>query len=408
MNQINYRELLGPLGQPVATGEIWGAFADAIRRAGEVVTLPHAPGTAHDRAEGYRYLTQLIQAALIMHVEFADKDYPEFGRFMDTSIKWGQDNTDCLYLKCSIRGDASYRVRGYGGNAHYLSLVATYGSFGDETPEDRHPGGSCGKITNLDLAYEPDGSFELIVSPEPREGNWLRVGPKADGLGVRQFFYDWDNERPWYLEIERIGAEYPPPRMTAEQLDKRLRGAMKFISPGAQYWDRASRGLCAQPVNQLQMIERGRSVTDPDQHYGFGWYRVAEDEALIVEIVPPPDAHYWSFQAYNWWQASWDYTYRQSSLNGHQARRDPDGKVHLVLAHRDPAVHNWIDLMGHVEGLQTIRYLLSESGPQPTTRLVKRTDVSRHLPAGTPVIDAQTRAAILRRRRRAVWRRFRG
>lgn len=407
MNKINYRELLGELGQPVRSGEIWPAFADAIRRAGEVVTLPHAPDSPYDRAEGYRYLTNLINAALIMHVEFADKDYPEFGRFMDTSIKWGQDNTDCLYSKCSIRGDATYRIRGSGGSARYLSLVATYGGFGDETPQDGHPGGSCGKITNLNLRYEPDGSFEVIVSPEPHEGNWLRTSARADGLGVRQFFYDWDNEQPWYLEIERVGAEYPPPRMTAEQFDKRLRGAMKFISPGAQYWDRASRGLYAQPVNQLPMIERGRSVTDPDQHYGFGWYRVAEDEALIVEVAPPPDAHYWSFQVYNWWQASWDYTHRQSSLNGHQARPDADGRYRLVLAHRDPGVHNWIDLMGHAEGLQTIRYLLSETGPEPATRLVKLDEVLRHLPHGTPAIDAAARAETLRRRRRAVWRRFR-
>lgn len=231
MNKINYRELLGELGQPVRSGEIWPAFADAIRRTGEVVTLPHAPDSPYDRAEGYRYLTNLINAALIMHVEFADKDYPEFGRFMDTSIKWGQDNTDCLYSKCSIRGDATYRIRGSGGSARYLSLVATYGSFGDETPQDGHPGGICGKITNLNLRYEPDGSFEVIVSPEPHEGNWLRTSARADDLGVRQFFCDWDNERPWYLEIERVGAEYPPPRMTAEQFDKRLRGAMKFISP---------------------------------------------------------------------------------------------------------------------------------------------------------------------------------
>ncbi len=196
--------------------------------------------------------------------------------------------------------------------------------------------------------------------------------------------------------------------MTAEQFDKRLRGAMKFISPGAQYWDRVSRGLYAQPVNQVPMIERGRSVTDPDQHYGFGWYRVAEDEALIVELEPPPDAHYWSFQVYNWWQVTWDYTYRQSSLNGHQARADADGRYRLVLAHRDPRAHNWIDLMGHTEGLQTIRYLLSETGPEPVTRLVKLADLFRHLPNGTPTIDAQARAEILRRRRHAVWRRFRG
>jgi hypothetical protein len=408
MSNPNYREMLGELGKPVLSGEIWQAFADAIRRAGEVVTAPGVPSSPMDRAEGYRYLTRLLNAALTMYVEFADKDYPEFGRFMDTSIKWGLDNVDCLYSKCSIRGDATYHVRGTGGSARYLGFSASQGGFGDPTPEGKTaPGGVFGQITNLNLVFEADGSFDLIVSPEPHQGNWLRIGARVDGLSVRQFFYDWENERPWYLTIERVGAEYPPPPLTAEQLDKRLRSAMKFINPGAQFWDGVARMFWAQPVNRILMTERGRSVTDPAQHYGHGWYRIEPDEALIVEVTPPADAHYWSFQVYNWWGESWDYTYRQASLNGHQARLDRDGKCRLVLAHSDPQVPNWIDLAAHVEGVIMVRYLLSETGPEPVMHLVKVRELRAHLPADTPTVDAKTRAETLRRRRHAVWRRFR-
>jgi hypothetical protein len=153
MSNPNYREMLGELGKPVLSGEIWQAFADAIQRAGEVVTAPHAPSSPMDRAEGYRYLTRLLNAALTMYVEFADPDYPEFGRLMDTSIKWGLDNVDCLYSKCSIRGDATYSVRGTGGSARYLAFYANQGQFGDPTPEGKTaPGGTfrrgrCGMLT---------------------------------------------------------------------------------------------------------------------------------------------------------------------------------------------------------------------------------------------------------------------
>lgn len=395
-------------GDLVTSGEIWAQFVDAIRRAGEVVTAPGVPSSPMDRAEGYRYLTRLVNAALTMFVEFSDREYPEFGRLMDTSIKWGLDNVDCLYSKCSLRGDATYRVRGTGGSARYLGLAATRGQFGDETPEGKKgPGGVFRQISNQELVFEPDGSFELILSPERHEGNWLPIEKGVDALGVRQFFSDWENERPWYLTIERVGAEGPPPPLTAEQIEHRLRGAIKFVSPGAQYWDGVARMLWAQPVNQAPMVERGRSLADPDQHYGFGWYRVAPDEALIVEFTPPADALYWSFQVYNWWGESWDYTYRQSSLNDHQARLDSDGRCRLVLAHSDPGVPNWIDLADHVEGMLTPRFLRSASAPQPETRLVKLCDVRSVLPPDTPTVDAHTRAETLRRRRDAVWRRFR-
>ena len=38
-------------------------------------------------------------------------------------------------------------------------LLITHGSFGDDTPEDRHPGGSCGKITSLDQYEIPAESI---------------------------------------------------------------------------------------------------------------------------------------------------------------------------------------------------------------------------------------------------------
>jgi hypothetical protein len=40
MDTPNDREVLGALGKPVTSGEIWHAFAGAIRSAGEVVTAP--------------------------------------------------------------------------------------------------------------------------------------------------------------------------------------------------------------------------------------------------------------------------------------------------------------------------------------------------------------------------------
>jgi hypothetical protein len=397
---------LGTMGESIITGDTWNAFADAIRDAGKVVIAEHAPGSATDRAEGFRYLSRLVNAALTMMVEFADPDYPEFGRLMDTSIKWGLDNIDCLYSKCSVRPDQTYRIRGSGGSAHYVGFIATAGMFGDPVPEGKAaPGSVVGRINSLQIETEPDGSFEIIASAQQQTKNWFPI-EYATGIGVRQFFYDWEHELPWYLTIERIGADAPPPLLTPEQLDRRLRNAIKFVNPGCDLWDGLARAYWAQPANQVIMIERGRSLTDPDQDYGFGWFKLEPEEALVVEFTPPK-CHYWSFQIYNWWGESFDYTYRQSSLNGHQARLDADGKFRGVISQVDPGVPNWIDTAGHSEGMLTPRFLLADKPPEQSYRVVKLAELRSVLPADTPHVEAATRAGQLRCRRDAVWRRFR-
>jgi hypothetical protein len=407
MTTVRFQPHFGPRGDSLVSGDTWNAFADAIRDAGKVVLAEHAPASREDRAEGFRYLSRLVNASLSMFVEFADPDYPEFGRLMDTSVKWGLDNIDALYGKCSIRGEATYRIRGTGGTAHYLGFYATAGQFGDPVLEGKAaPGSVVGVINNLDLEYASDGSFEIIVSADEQPGNWMKVDPAATGIGVRQFFYDWDNEIPWRLSIERIGAEGPPPALTAEQLDRRMRNAIKFINPGCDLWDGLARSYWAQPPNDVVMIERGRSLTDPYQDYGFGHFRLEPDEALIVEFTPP-QCHYWSCQIYNWWGESFDYTYRQSSLNGYQARLDTDGRFRGVICAVDPGVPNWIDTAGHSQGMLCPRFLLADEVPPQRYRVVRLSGLRKELSAETPEVSAAERADVLRRRRNAVWRRFR-
>jgi len=406
MSSRDFVSSLGAPGDSIVTGETWNAFAEAIRDAGKVVLAEHVPGAPTDRAEGFRYLGRLVNAALTMMVEFADADYPEFGRLMDTSIKWGLDNIDCLYAKCSIRPDGTYRIRGSGGSAHYVGFIATAGMFGDPVPEGKSaPGRVVGRINSLQIEKEADGSFEVIASAERQGKNWLPI-EHATGLGLRQFFYDWEHELPWHITIEGVGTDDPPPPLSPEQLDRRLRNAIRFINPGCDLWDGLARAYRAQPHNEVIMIERGRSLTDPDQDYGFGWFEIQPDEALVVEFTPPK-CHYWSYQLYNWWGESFDYTYRQSSLNGHQARLDGDGRFRGVICQVDPGVPNWIDTAGHTEGMLTPRFLLADAVPQQKYQLVKLADLRSVLPADTPAVDPAARADQLRRRRDAVWRRFR-
>ena len=98
------------------------------------------------------------------------------------------------------------------------------------------------------------------------------------------------------------------------------------------------------------------------------------------------------------WNAP-EFIYRQSSLNGHQARVDGDGRFRAVIAHVDPGVANWLDPVGSRQGMLIGRWYGCSSTPLPTLTRVPLADVRQHLPADTTTVTAAGREAQLRARR---------
>ena len=94
-------------------------------------------------------------------------------------------------------------------------------------------------------------------------------------------------------------------------------------------------------------------------------YDIAPGEALVVE-TEIPQARYWSIQMNDMWWQTTDYTHHQSSLNGHQARVDADGRVRMVISRDDPGVPNWIDPVIPGIGIAQWRWYLSDRHPLPS------------------------------------------
>jgi hypothetical protein len=71
-------------------------------------------------------------------------------------------------------------------------------------------------------------------------------------------------------------------------------------------------------------------------------------------------------------------------LNGTQAQADPDGKIRIVVADRNPGVTNWVETLGHRKGFLQFRWqrvsreLTEADGP--TVELVGVDDVAARLP----------------------------
>ena len=129
-----------------------------------------------EQAEGLRYLSRLLRISLDMNLENADPAFPYFYQASHETAKIGADNPDNIYLNATISGHHSYRVYGNRGSAPVFS----FGSKANRYAVDGTMA-STGELDVRDMHVETDGSFEVIVSKNKQEGNWL---PLAEDLSL--------------------------------------------------------------------------------------------------------------------------------------------------------------------------------------------------------------------------------
>lgn len=388
-------------------GDAWLRFCDQLRASSELVLGDGVPGSAQSRAEGFQYLTRFLEAGIRLCVSHADPDYPIFGRMIEYTMTWGLDAPDCLYLYAAVRGDAIYRIEGWRGTANHIDVQVNAGHYatGDVASWE-----TISSLSGFDLETDSAGRFELVLGGERgAHPNWLALREDAGFVLVRQYFNDWEAERPADLLIERVGAAYPIPPLRSDRMADRLELLETWLARGGALWERMSRSFLGLEPNTLLVHlpeNAGEHTGMAGQAYGIGNFRCEPDEAVIVELTPPA-CHHWSVSLANYYWQSIDYATRQTSLNGHQAVLDADGVFRAVIAHEDPRVANWLDTGGHTEGSIAARFLRAESAPKPSLRAVSRASLDAEIPAATKRIDPAARREILSRRRRAVLRRYR-
>jgi len=396
----------GPGNGPIMDGEAWASLCETLAQASQRVLGEGVPGAPRDRAEGFRYLARFLGAGIVSCVSHGDPDYPVFGRMIDYAMPWGLDNPDCLYLYASLRGGATYRISGNRGTANHIDIQVNFGHYANG---DISTWGTIASMDGTQLRTDDAGDFELTVGGESDPGNWLASREDAEFLLVRQYFDDWESERPADLLIEREGAEYPIPPPNTDAMAGRLEKLQRWMDKGARLWEQMSRGFLSMDANSLvvHMPEAaGERSGMRGQAYGMGHFRCEPDQAVIVEFQPPGCVH-WGVALANYYWECVEYASRQSSLNRSQATLDEDGVFRGVIAHSDPGVANWLDPGGHIEGTITARFLHAEAAPEVRFEVVPLASLGSALPASTPRLDPETRRERLGRRRRAVLRRFR-
>jgi hypothetical protein len=383
-------------------GRAWEAYCADLAAAGKALLDFPLEGAESEalRAEGFRYLLGLVRSGLYQALELAEPGAPRWIRNPDSQAKWGAENPDNQYLWARVDPRATYRVFGERRSVYDFLLEVKEGHM--QLGDDR----VFTAVTARDLHFDAQGRFALLLAaerPAGWSGDFVPLHPEGTYLQVRQYLLDWEREQPASFYIERVGGSAPGALSAAAMAD-RLDLAGEWTLATTRFW--------FEWVEQLRRAHRPGEIAParrfvggaPDIYYGNDWYRLADDEALILESEPP-DARYWQIELCDAWFKTLEFASRQTSLNHNQAHLDADGRFRCVIAHRDPGVQNWLDTAGNREGMIQYRWIWTRTNPRPSVRTVPFAEIAQHLPADTPRYSAEQRRAAIAVREAHVRRR---
>jgi hypothetical protein len=388
-------------GRVDTAGAAWARLLGLLGDCSASLATGDFPTDDRGRAEGIRHLARQLGIALQGELEHSDTRFPSLHRYELPWSQWGAPNPDNVYQRCAVDPAATYVLRGSASGVHEALFSVLEG--------DMHLGenGVFDEVALSDLDVGPDGAFELVVSPDDGPGNRLRTTPDTRLLLVRQYLWDWEHEPVMSLTVERPDtAGTAPPAPTPDQVAAALDRAGRWVERSITHWAEyaaASRDLLEHNTFTAPTTPPGGA---PSIAYGGGCWDLGPDQVLLVEH-DVPDARYWNWSIHqlHWFDSgAWDR--RAMSCNGHQAHVDGDGRVRLVVAHRDPGVPNWLDTEGRPVGMAVYRYVGAATRPVPTARVVPADELRRHVPTDHPAVDADERRRRLATRSLSAQRRW--
>ena len=379
----------------------WTQFCARLAAAGDQVFKDLNATSGLQRVDAYRFLTQNLGQAFDLALETRDPGYPALHAFCGPTRKLGGDCADFTYQQAWIDGRHTYRVTGQLGTARFLNITVQgarragpgvlHEPFGD-TPE--------ANLFGHQLEVGADGSFEIVVGGPEQPGNWLPTTAETRKLFIRQGFDRWD-ETPARMAIERVGMDEPQPLPDPATMIAAMAWAGDFVTGLMADWPEfpfTYGGVDATAPNRFPGVDatgadalRGRAAASM-------YWELAPEQALIVEF----SAHegLWMLTNMGAFCTSMDYRYRPVSYTPSRTAVDTDGRIRIVLAHRDPGVANWLDTQGFSRGHLTYRHMLDGEPAVLETRLVSYDRLRDELPPDTATVtDAQREAA--------MWERFR-
>jgi len=298
---------------------------------------------------------------------------PNFVRMDSEARKIGGDNPDAEYHLAKIDGSYAYRITGNRGSVRYFSLNVNAG----KGMEKRR---LAAFLNDRTIEFDELGNFELLLSDTKPEqpGQWLEIPKNSTAIMLRQYIADREKENLVDINIEVLGEAPPIQASSDEDIAESLTATnYAFIMLGSLHkivlpesWENPNK------FYNIDSDTMGGAISGPDNLYMIGSFKVAADEALIVE-VDPPATRYWNIALETIWHETVDYLHRPASRTLENVVPSADGKVRFVIAHQNPNVNNWLDPMGNERGQMTFRWLEARGieVSKPRVTLVKLTDL---------------------------------
>lgn len=337
----------------------WENFCEQLKVAGGALVRESTPGDDLTQAEGLRKLVRMIRMGFEASLEYGNTDYPKVYQLVTPTTLGEGETSDSHYHQTMIDGSQTYRISGDRGEAPYLEFTVYAGKIG----LDEHSV-QVGAMTEVELEVNVDGSYELILSPNEHEGNWIKTTPEASVVFIRQYTHDWGKTRDATFNIERINSEgegavgYRPP-ITMAEVTAAMERTSAYVARSTNIWAAIVDDIRKAPANRFvtfSVAEEEEAPEMPTGHrFSTGHFQLAADEALIVTFKPA-EVPYWGIAITNYWFESISYADHRSHLNNHTVQYQDDGSVRVVIASQNPGQANWIDTQGHLDGTMMLRW----------------------------------------------------
>ncbi|MBH1997508.1 MAG: DUF1214 domain-containing protein [Sphingomonadaceae bacterium] len=369
--------------QRLLSGAAWDDFCDTLKVAGRMIEQFGDQPSDLDRAEWYRFLTRLTRSSFERLVENAEPTRP---RLRD--MVWRQSinfqTVDQDHLMCQFDEARDYRITGTRGTIPYFVMAVLtapapadpgaqdWASLGQEGLAQFDPSNlkTTGFLASQQLIIADDGTFEIVLSQNdlgPGK-NWLKLSPDTNCILIRFVWSDRATQTAPAMTIERMDGAAPEPitpALMANNLAWAGQGVLGYAELVRNWWQ-GNQGNFSAKLNRLD-YSRAQYLSNggvPDRHVAFGGWEKGHDEALVLEFTPPP-CEYWNFQICNIWQENLD-TFEDGNgwVNNSRFIAEPDGRVRIVVAERDPgAGGNWVNSFGHDKGQWGLRFVQTQTTP---------------------------------------------
>jgi hypothetical protein len=383
--------------QKLLDGRAWDDFCEQLKLTGRMIDQFGEDVDEIDRAEWYRCLSRYARGGLERYLEGGEPARP---RFRDLAwrhtINFTSPLQDHLFVEFPD-GMSTYRIFGNRDSVPYF-VVSSWRS--PQPPDfgalEWAPVGVAGLkefdpanltttsfLESGDMQIDADGNFSFVVGANKPadDADWLQIPVDCTGLIVRWVLATRDDLARPTMRIERADGTMPrpvDPAYVSRGLAKAAQATLGYAELSRNWWVN-NIGRRPNTILFSQAVYLSNGGVPDRRHHGFGSWRRAPDEALVVRFTPP-ECDYWTFQLCNMWQENLDnYEEGQGFLYQAGTPLEPDGSVLAVIADRDPGIGgNWLDPYGHLHGGWSFR-LVKAAGDPPAVCVhrVKLDDLQR-------------------------------